>query len=77
MADIINSESKSHEIKNELYYSLQSKGYVIRKGFNIFFGILAILPIAILFSLKFFKMKNPLLSFFLVMKGFIKPRNFD
>ena len=53
MADIINYESKSHEIKNELYYSLQSKGYVIRKGFNIFLGILAILPIAIFFSFKF------------------------
>ena len=77
MADIIDSESKSHEIKNELYFSLQSKGYVIRNGFNFLFGIFAILPIAIFFSFKFFKVKSPLISFFLVMKGFIKPRNFD
>ena len=77
IADIIDSESKSHEIKSELYYSLQSKGYVIRKGFNIFFGIFAILPIAIFFSFKFLKVKNPFISFLLVLRGFIKPRNFD
>ena len=77
IADIIDSESKSHEIKSELYYSLQSKGYVIRYGFNRFISTLLILPIAILFSLKFFKIKNPLLTFFLVIKGYIKPINFD
>tara|TARA_A100001388_G_scaffold277209_1_gene267367 strand:+ start:71 stop:976 length:906 start_codon:yes stop_codon:yes gene_type:complete len=77
MADIIDSESKSHEIKNELYYSLQSKGYVIRNGFNSYLGILAILPIAIFFSLKFYRVKSPFISFLLVMKGYILPRNFD
>ncbi len=77
LADIVDAESKSHEIKSELFYSLQSKGYVLRKGFNIFLGILFILPVSIIFAVKFYKFKNPFFTVFFVLKGFIKPRNFN
>lgn len=76
LSDIIDAESKSHSIKEDLYYSLQSKGYVLRKGFNLFTGLLLIFPTSIFFALKFYKFKNPLISSFFVIKGFIKPRNF-
>ena len=76
LADFVDAESKSHEIKNELYYSLQSKGYVLRKGFNFFIGLLVILPLSLFFALKFYKFNNPLISLFFVLKGFIKPRNY-
>ena len=76
LSDIVDAESKSHSIIEDLYYSLQSKGYVLRKGFNLFTGLLLILPASVFFALKFYKFKNPLISSFFVIKGFIKPRNY-
>ncbi len=73
-ADFINAESKSHLKREEIFFSLQSKGYVIRKGFNILFGSILILPFTLFFIFKLIKNINPLKVFFLIFKGFLFPK---
>ena len=73
-ANNLYSDSLSHQNISELRYSLQSKGYVIRKGFNIIIGLVIIFPTLIIFCLKYKNFINPFKSAYYVLKGFLKPQ---